>query len=411
VVATLSSVQPTSVDHADRPRFPALDPEPPPRPWWRRLLGPAAVIVVAAAVTVAIMDWPALTGRAHHATGSRAGGVVASGLILAQTGTGGLVLARPGGKPATLSTLGQFPVGLTAASDMRYVWLGDGQALSLASLAQPAVTITNRHAHPLVIQTKVRYTANTQRPLLSPFAGHDRYIVLLSSFYGMPQAKARITVNSTTTGKAAALGTGDVAAGDPQSEGVFVSVAAPPRASAHGNQITPDGRLELRVAGHRPKILATAATLNHALGASRSRQVALTPYPSPSGSDVAVGVETVTANPTEAIVVLSRAGKMIDTPLPPGPPAGLAWSPDGTSLAYVTLGARGRDLTIWNAGGGSITGTFPFTGARYSTCVWSPDGVSVLCSDYTGAHWAVAPARGGQMTAIPGHGVPVAWIR
>lgn len=400
-MATLSSVQPTPVDHAGRRRFPALDPEPPPRPWWRRLLPPTVVIVIAAAVTVAIMDVPALTGRAHHVARQRLGGYAADGEILAQTGTGGLVVARPGGgKHATLSALGQFPVGLTAASDMRYVWLGDGQALSLASLAHPAVT-----------QTKVNYTANTQRPLVSPFAGHDRYIVLLSSFYGMPQAKARITVNSITTGKAVALGAGDMAAGDPQSEGAFVSVAAPLRASASGDQIIPDSRLELRVAGYRPKVLATASVLNHALGASRSRQVALTPFPSPSGNEVAVAVETATANPTEEIVVLSRAGKVIDTPLAPGPPVGLAWSPNGTSLAYASLGTAGGELTIWNAGGGSITVTFPYTGARYSMCVWSPDGASVLCSDSAGEHWAVAHAAGGQMTAVPGYGVPLAWTR
>ncbi|HEY5988543.1 MAG TPA: hypothetical protein VIV12_19505 [Streptosporangiaceae bacterium] len=401
-MATLSSVQPAHVDQTGRARFPALDPEPPPRPWWRRLLVPAGVIAVAAVVAVSVADWPALTGRAHRsASAPRPTGVVASGRILAETATGGLVVAGPdGGKAVALTALGQFPPSLRAAPDSRYVWLGDGQTLSLASLRHPAVT-----------QTKAKFSASTQAPLLNPFAGHDRYAVLLDSFHGAPQAIARITVNSLATGKAAALGNGHFAAGDPQTVGAFVTVAGAPRPSSAGNQVIPDARLELRQAGHAPVTLATAAGLNHGLGASRRRQVALIPFPSPSGNQVAVEVQTATANTTAEIVVLSREGKVLDTPAAPGLPVRLAWSPDGTSLAYVTLGTTGLGLTRWTVGGGAITMSFPFTGARYGTCVWSPDGASILCSDRAGRHWAIAHATGGQMIPVRGRGVPIAWVR
>jgi hypothetical protein len=311
------------------------------------------------------------------------------------------VVAHPDGRKAvTLTALGQFPPLLRAAPDRRYVWLGDGQVLSLASLRHPAVT-----------QTPVKFTGNTEEAFLDSFAGHDRYIVSLESFHGAPGATGRITVNSLASGRSVQLGVGRFAAGDPRSVGAFVPVAGVPRPSATGNQLIPDIRLELREAGHPPVVLATAAKLNHDLGASRRREVALTPFPSPSGSQVAVEVETVTGSPLAEIIVLSRAGKVLDTPAPPGPPVSLAWSPAGTSLAFLSSGTSGPGLTIWAIGGQSITTPFPFTGARYDTCVWSPDGASVLCSDPAGRHWAVAHAAGGQMTAVPGRGVPIAWVR
>ena len=360
-----------------------------------------SVLCVVAAVAAAVADWP-LTGQAHHGTaGQRPAGLAASGRILAQTAAGGLVVAVPGGrKAASLSSLGQFPADLAVAPDKRYVWLGDGQVLSLAGLRHAAVT-----------QTKAKFSINTEPSSLNLFAGHDRFAIRMDSFHGAPAAAAHIRVNALATGREVALGKGHLAAGDPQTAGAFVTVAGPPRLSATGNNLTPDTRLELRIAGHPPVVLATAAKLNHGLGASRRREVALVPFPSPSGSEVAVEVETVAAHPIAEIVVLSRAGKLLDTPAPPGPPVRLAWSPGGTSLAYVTLGTAGPGLTIWRVGGGSITMTFPFTGAHYDRCVWSPDGASVLCSDPAGRHWAVAHAAGGQMIPVPGRGVPLTWIR
>jgi hypothetical protein len=363
---------------------------------------PVGLIAVAAAVAVTVVDWPLVGGTHHRAGGQRPARVVASGRILAQTITGGgLVVAAPGARTAaSLAKLGQFPAGLQLAPDGRYVWLGDGQVLSLASLSHLAVT-----------QTKAAFDSNTEQAFLNPFAGHDRYAVLLESFHGAPGATAHISVNSLATGKKVALGMGKVAVADPKSAGAYVPVTSAPRASASGNQVIPDTRLELRIAGHRPVVVVTAATLNHALGTSRRRPIAFTPFPSPTGNKVAVEVETATASPTVALVILSRAGKILDVPPAPGGSANAVWSPGGAALAYITLGATGRGLTVWTAGGGTITTSFPFTGARYRICVWSPDGVDVLCSDPAGRQWAVAHAGGGDMIGIPGRGIPIAWLR
>jgi hypothetical protein len=411
-------VQPAQVDHGGRPRFPALDPEPPPRPWWRRVLPPAGVIVAVAAVAIAVVDRSALTGWARHgaagqepAGGQRPAGTLnggpvpgfqAPGRILVQAPTGGLAAVDADGRSAiSFTKLGQFPALRQAASGSRYVWLGDGQILSLASLSKPAV-----------VQTRITAGQIAEPAVVESFAGHDRYVVTLTAPYGAVGTNSHIFVNSIATGRRTPLGNGDLAVGDPQTAGAFVTVAAPPRASASGNELPPDARLELRRAGHRPVTLATAAMLNHDLGAPSGRAVSLmTTLPSPSGNEIAVEVATTTASPTAEILVLSRTGKVLDIPAAPGPPSDLVWSPGGRTLAYTTLGTAGRGLTIWTVGGGSITMTFPFTGARYDRFLWSPDGATVLCSDITGRHWVFAHAAGGQMTAIPGHGIPVAWIR
>ena len=75
------------------------------------------------------------------------------------------------------------------------------------------------------------------------------------------------------------------------------------------------------------------------------------------------------------------------------------------------MGATGPALSIWS-GGQLRTEAFP-TGAKPSSCLWSPDGKTLLCG-YGGQEnsrqWLLASASGGAMTVAAGTGFPVAWL-
>ena len=111
---------------AERRRFPALDPEPPPRPWWRRLVIPAAVLVLAAAVVAALQlrPWSATRGPAA-AAGNSAG---LAGRIVLITAAGGLALSDPDGRHVTraMGNVGQM---VAAAPDNRSLSLLNGQVI------------------------------------------------------------------------------------------------------------------------------------------------------------------------------------------------------------------------------------------------------------------------------------------
>jgi len=189
--------------------------------------------------------------------------------------------------------------------------------------------------------------------------------------------------------------------------------AAPPTASATVTRVTPDSRIELRAAGRPAVVLATAGGLDRDLGYPRSLSAALIPYPSPSGTEIAVTVLPA-AGGLAGIVILSRSGRVLGTAAGSlGPPA---WSPSGTSLAYAATGSGGSALRIWKAGGRAVTLTLPLppTGGSFSRYIWSPDGMSVLCApsfEADSGDWEVASAAGGSRPlAVRGPGLPVAWL-
>jgi hypothetical protein len=83
-----------------RPRFPALDLEPPPRPWWWRVLVSAGVLAAAGALAAAVAFWPFASGPARSGTAAARSGLLAAldrGRIVALDSAGYLVLADPGG--------------------------------------------------------------------------------------------------------------------------------------------------------------------------------------------------------------------------------------------------------------------------------------------------------------------------
>jgi hypothetical protein len=392
---------------AERRRFPALDPEPPPPPWWRRLVIPAAVLVLAAAV-VAVLQfrpfWPAARGPAGAAEDS-AGLVGLAGRIVVVTSAGGLALSDPDGGHVTRA-MANVGAMVAAAPDNRALSLPNGQVIVVKR--GPALALGH---------SSVPLSSETTTAWPDPFADDERALVMLADFGDQAQSSSNpLSVVSLATGRAVSLGAGDQVAGDPQAPGAFVSVAAPaaPSASIQGGA---DAQIVLRDAGRPPVLLATAAALNSDLGYARSLPASLDPVPSPSGGEVAVAVRPEGASVT-GIVILNRTGQMLGRALTPSGAQSIpAWSPSGRSLAYVVGvdGGGAPELRIWTIGRPAVTSVLPASnlsaaGTGYGECVWSPDGMSILCGGAAGGGWAIAKAAGGRMAAVHGPGFPVAWL-
>jgi hypothetical protein len=377
-----------------------LDPEPPPRPWWWRVLVSAGLLAAAAAVAAAVAFWPFSPGPARPgpaAGPSRLPAAADRGRIVTTDPAGYLALADPDGTHlTTLHALGNVGQEASASPDDRYFSLGNGQV----AVVRTGATLASYAA-------KVPVTGNNTPASPDAFADDDRDMVILLGYDESTQNP--VTVVSLATGSSRSLGFAAEVAGDPQAPGVFVSVAAPPRASATVTEAFPDSRVELRDAGRPPVVLATAGTLDRDLGYPADLSVALIPYPSPSGTEVAVVVLPAAGRPAAGIVILNRSGRLLGTAagsagLPP------AWSPSGAALAYDAVGSA---LTVWRPGGRTVTQPIPPTGSGYS-CIWSPDGMSILCASLAptgGGQWEIASAAGrGKPVAVRGPGLPLAWL-
>jgi hypothetical protein len=398
-----------------RPRFPALDPEPPPRTWWWRVTVSAAVLAVAAGVAAAVAFWPFSARSARAGTAARRPGLPAAidrGRIVALNPAGYLALSDPDGTRVTrVSALGDPGQSVAAAPDGRYLSLGNGQLAVVRNGATLA-------AYPSKVPLSSQYAAAWP----DSFANHDRDLIMLLD-YGNSGYSAQNPVMAfpLATGSSSSLGTADSAAGDAQSAGAFVSVAAPATASVTATQVSPDSRIELRDAGRPAVVLATAGALDRALGQSRNNPVQLVPYPDPQGDKVAVVVQPVAGSPDgSGIVVLGRAGRVLAAAATPFGVQGIpAWSPTGTEIAYVSTGNTGPALFLWTIGRPAAARAFPSAasaasaGGSYSWCVWSPDGRSVLCASMVPGNrgdWVVASSSAGMMLAVRGPGLPLAWL-
>jgi hypothetical protein len=390
-----------------RPRFPALDPEPPPRPWWWRAVVGAGVLAAVGAAAAAVVLWSLSPGPAGPAGAEppHLPAAVDHGRIVAVGRGGYLALSDPDGTHvASVRALGSFGYLVAAAPDGRYLSAGNGEILVVRNGATLAT-----------YASRVPLSSNYAAAWPYPFADHDRYLVMLQGEGGSVQNP--VSVFYLATGAQQSLGVADVAAGDPVAAGAFVSVATPPVASATPSPLFPDSRIELRDAGRPTVVLATAAALNRDLGQDPGVPARLLPYPDPSGDKVAVEVlSSPSGQDGEGIVVLSRAGRVLATsPAPFGVQGIPAWSPSGTSLAYSSTGGTGPALFMWTPGRPAVRITFP-SGIRYDWCVWSPDGRSIVCallgaSSPSGTQdWVVADASARVFTTVHGHGRPVAWL-
>lgn len=395
---------PDQVPAGEPRRFPLLDDEPPPRPWWQRLLIPAGVIVLAGAVGAAIALWPTSSPGSRPAAGPPPGRLAGlAGRIIAVAPDQDLVVSNPdGSKPVEVKALGNVGDAVYPALDNRYLSLGNGQVVATSPTRVPALASTRVGLFP----------GDQNSGFIEPFADHDRELVVMVAPDLDTASDFTVSEVSLATGRSVTLGTAHQIAGDPQSRGAFVSVAGQVAATTSVTDVVPDTRVELREAGVPRRVLATAATINRALGQAPRLPVALTPYPNPAGTAIAVTVQAQSGGSTSGVVILNRAGRVLGTVATPDGPTGtdpVNWSPSGASLAFTSVRPGGPDLRIWSHGQ-LRTESLP-AGAKDNYCLWSPDGKSLLCSGQGGGRrWLFAIPAGGAMTVITGPGFPVAWL-
>jgi hypothetical protein len=274
-----------------------------------------------------------------------------------------------------------------------------------------------------IVSNHAELTTDAQPAFPDSLADHDQALVL--DHQGRSGASAstngQVAVVSLATGNAVSLGVADSVAGDPQQVGVFVSVAsgqAPPAPGPYPNPpVPPDGRVELRDVGRPTVVLASAATLNRALGNQVGEPVTLAPYPSPTGDRVAISVMSASgADSSEGVVIVDRFGRLesiVPSALGPGAGEEPTWSPSGDALAYVTAATVSSGLAVWRPGQQPTIRADPTAGDHPVRCVWSPNGASILCetllADGT-LDWDVTGARGGSIAAYGAPGPALAWL-
>jgi hypothetical protein len=355
----------------------------------------AALLIAGAIIAVA-------HSMGHHGRGATSlSGSTAPVLTLSTSG----ILAVTnvdGSHQALLPALGRYnsePPSVTL--DGRYLVAANGTVIALDGRRLATVAT---HAVPAAQQSPAYPDS---------LADHDQQLVLT--------AIGRVSLVSLATGHATSLGVADAVAGDPQQAGVFVSVAsgqpAPTSGSNPGQPLIPDGRVELRDSARPTMVLATAVSLNRALGYAPGEPVALAPYPNPAGDLVAISVTVATGtNTTEGVVTVDRSGR-VRSILPAGldPLAGeeLNWSANGNALAYGAPGSGSSELVVWVPGSPPSARADPTPGDQPIRCLWSPTGTSILCETLLPGgtlDWDVAGAGGGPVSAFPAPGPPLAWL-
>jgi hypothetical protein len=201
------------------------------------------------------------------------------------------------------------------------------------------------------------------------------------------------------------LGNADQAAGNPQSLGAFVTVAAPEQARMPaGSGRRADSSVELRDS-ERSMLLATSASLNGDLAQNPTRPVTLRVLPDSYGNKLAVVIEAAgSAGADAAVVVLDRRGQVLGVltqALGPARDTMPSWSPDGTALAYYTVTRHGAAIAVWAIGGRVRLHVASPPTARFDRCVWAPDGSMFLCSTASGSpQWIFGRVDGGHLMSI-----------
>jgi hypothetical protein len=361
-----------SYDVAPRPRFPALDPEPPRRPRRAAALALIVTLALAGGVIYATLS----PGGSHRQVAApvvnRASDF--NGIVVAESSSGELSLTDlRTGREDLLQGAGEFGGMLAVSADDKFlIDPGTAKVLSLTDVL-----------HPATVPNQLSFATNITASY--PWSDHDSYVLLLppALSYGYV-GNGDATLQSVQTGATIDLGVGDDAAGDPEQAGAFLSVPASGTPPAISNLQGPDSQLVLADAGASTQVLATAAALTAVLGFAPGSAVTLQPVVNPQGTMVAVEVAADNKSQSPSgIVVLGRSGQVLGAaPITGGGSTVMSWSSAGTSLAFVSGRASGLELVQWKTSAKAMTRT-PFP-KRYlaGQCVWAPDNSAVLCGAF-----------------------------
>jgi WD40-like Beta Propeller Repeat len=264
------------------------------------------------------------------------------------------------------------------------------------------------------------------------FADGGRYVVATACHLASSVSQSWVAdLIPTAGGRGRMLGTVTHAVGDPVSAAAIVSAPASPSAASSAfecfsSETAPDQAVELRQPGHADRTLVTAAKLKGALGWPQATPVRLYPDPGPGGSRLALNVTVDTPQgqqvPRQAVVMVSRAGRIVAHMPLSAYTTIMRWSPDGQRIAFCEASPRGpSSVTIWSVGQRVKTITLP--GRHDVWCnqlLWSPDGSQLIYAGATGRGltqadslqrgWTVVDLRSGRVHDVTAPGQPAAWL-
>ena len=410
--------------------FPALDPEPPRRLTRRSLRWPAVACLAAAAVAAAFLTWPSSSQSASRL--ARAPFTDRNGLVVFEQQPSGMLgtAAPDGSHRVTLRQVGalqgsDLPV---AADDGRYLVNLEGQLVTMGPAGPASISDLGASAGLGATDQGANYGWAH-----ASFADGSRYVVATTCDLASPTRQSWVAdLVLATGGKDHMLGTVTDAVGDPGSAAAIVSV--PVSASAvtssfqcFSTDTAPDRTVELRVPGHGNRTLVTAATLKAILGWPSAMPIQLSVDPGLGGSRLAVRVQEDTPPGTRvprlAVVVISRAGRILaHMPLAASSNI-MQWSPDGQRIAFCRASPRvPSSVSVWSPGREVRTIVLP--GRHDVLCnqlLWSPDGSQLIYAAYATERgltkadnlqhgWTVIDLRSGRVHDVTVPGQPAAWL-
>jgi hypothetical protein len=410
--------------------FPALDPEPPRRLTWRSLRWPAVACLAAGAVAAAFLTWPSSSQSASRLT--PAPFADRNGLVVfEQQSSGMLGTAAPDGSHlVTLRQVGalqgnDLPV---AADDGRHLVNLEGQLVTMGPAGPTSVSDLTDSAG----QDATAQAANLGWADVS-FADGGRYVVATACSLASLESQSWVAdLVPAAGGKGRMLGTVTDAVGDPQSPAAIVSgpvssSAASSIGECYGPETAPDKAIELRRPDRAARTIGTAAELKGALGWPSATPVLLRADPDPRGSTLALRVEADTPPgqqaPRQAVIIISRGGRILaHMPLPAA--TGISqWSPDGQRIAFCRASpGTPSSVSVWSLSRGSRTIVLP--GHHDVACrqlLWSPDGSQLIYAAWATERgltqadnlqhgWTVIDLRSGRVHDVTAPGQPAAWL-
>jgi WD40-like Beta Propeller Repeat len=406
--------------------FPALDPEPPRRLTRRSLRWPAVACLAAAAAAVAFLTWPS---SSQPASGSaRAPFADRDGLVVfEQQPSGMLGTAAPDGSHlVTLRQIGalqgtDLPV---AAADGRHLVDLEGELVTMGPAGPTSVSdLTDGAGQDGTNQASSLGWADVS------FADGGRYVVATACKLASLASQSWVAdLIPAAGGKGRMLGTVTDAVGDPQSAAAIVSEpvsasAASSQGECYGRETAPDKAVELRGPGRVARTMVTAAELKGVLGWPSATPVQLLADPDPGGSRLALGVEVDTPAGQQAVVVISRSGRILAHMSVPAATDTMQWSPDGQRIAFCQASPRTpSSVTVWSVGQGVRTIVLPGRHDVWcSKLLWSPDGSQLIYAaeandqglteaDKLQHGWTVIDLRSGRVHDVTAPGQPAAWL-
>jgi WD40 repeat protein len=150
-------------------------------------------------------------------------------------------------------------------------------------------------------------------------------------------------------------------------------------------------------------------------------------YPSPGGNRLALGVAVDTPPgqqaPRQAVVVITRSGRILAHMPLSAVTTVIQWSPDGQRIAFCQASPQTpSSVTVWSVGQRVKTIVLP--GHHDVACrklLWSPDGSQLIYAakatergltraDNLQHGWTVIDLRSGRVHDVTAPGQPAAWL-